>query len=288
MKQIAFATSSQLPSLTDDDRLAIEWLQRQHVQVQPLVWDSRPQRARDYAGIVIRSCWDYHLKPQQFLDWLGQTEAQGVPLWNSARVAAWNLDKRYLQYLGERGVAIPPTVWLEKDSKANLFDILGEQGWENAVVKPTISATAFQTWITSPAQTGSDQPKLEQMLTRSGVMVQRFVEEIQTCGEWSFVFFLKKYSHAVLKRTRSGDFRVQNEFGGYLDDISPSASLIEQAQRIVDLTDEQLLFARVDGIEIEGKFQLMELELIEPLLFLGRDSRAPQRFSEAIVSVLEQ
>ncbi|MBC7791540.1 MAG: hypothetical protein H7Z74_16455 [Anaerolineae bacterium] len=277
-----------MPSLTDDDRLVIQYLQNQGVQVEPLVWDSSPQRRRDFAGIVIRSCWDYHLKPQQFLHWLGQTVEQGIPLWNSARVVAWNLDKDYLRYLGEKGVPIPPTVWLEKNAKADLPAILGDQGWDNAVVKPTISATAFQTWITSPAQASSDQPKLEQMLARSGVMVQRFVEEIQTRGEWSFIFFLKKYSHAVLKRAKPGDFRVQNDFGGYLDVISPSASLIEQCQGIVDLIEEQLLFARVDGIEIDGKFQLMELELIEPLLFLGRDPMAPQRFSEAILSVLEQ
>ena len=288
MKKIAFATSSQLLSLTDDDRLVIQYLQNEGVQVVPLVWDSSPQHTRDFTGIVIRSCWDYHLKPQQFLHWLGQTVEQGVPLWNSARVVAWNLDKNYLRYLGEKGVPIPPTVWLEKNAKANLRAILGEQGWENAVVKPSISATAFQTWITSPAQASSDQPKLEQMLARSGVMVQRFVEEIQTRGEWSFIFFLKKYSHAVLKRARPGDFRVQNDFGGYLDDTSPSASLIEQCQRIVDLIEEQLLFARVDGIEIDGEFQLMELELIEPLLFLSRDSLAPQRFSEAILSVLKE
>ncbi len=275
-------------SLTDDDRLVIQYLQNEGVQVEPLVWDSSPQRTRDFAGIVIRSCWDYHLKPQQFLHWLGQTVEQEVPLWNSARVVAWNLDKNYLRYLGEKGVPIPPTVWLEKNAKANLRAILGEQGWENAVVKPSISATAFQTWITSPAQASSDQPKLEQMLAQSGVMVQRFVEEIQTRGEWSFIFFLKKYSHAVLKRARPGDFRVQNDFGGYLDDTSPSASLIEQCQRIVDLIEEQLLFARVDGIEIDGEFQLMELELIEPLLFLSRDSLAPQRFSEAILSVLKE
>lgn len=287
MKKIAFATSSQLPSLTDDDRLAVECLQRQGVQVEPLVWDSDLQRVRDFAGIVIRSCWDYHLKPQRFLHWLSQIEAQQVPLWNSLSVVAWNLDKSYLRHLGERGVAIPPTVWLQKNSQANLLAILNERGWEKAVVKPTISATAYQTWITSPAKAPSDQPALEEMLTRSGVMVQQFVDEIQTHGEWSFVFFLKKYSHAVLKRAKSGDFRVQDQFGGYLDDSSPSASLIAQAQLIVDVIEEPLLFARVDGIEIDGKFQLMELELIEPLLFLSQDPLASQRFSQAIVSLLD-
>ncbi|MGH9839731.1 MAG: ATP-grasp domain-containing protein, partial [Blastocatellia bacterium] len=205
-----------------------------------------------------------------------RTQAQGIPLWNPASVVEWNLDKAYLRHLGERGVSIPPTVWLEQQSEPNLSAILDEQGWEKAVVKPTVSATAFQTWITSPAQARSQQDRLEKLVETSGVMVQRFVDEIQTRGEWSLIFFHKEYSHAVLKRAKSGDFRVQHDFGGYLDDLAPSASLIEQAQRTVDLIEEPLLFARVDGVEIDGKFQLMELELIEPVLFLREDSLASQ------------
>ncbi len=90
-----------------------------------------------------------------------------------------------------------------------------------------------------------------------------------------------------MKRSKLGDFRVQEDFGGFLDNIAPSASLIEQAHRIVDLIEEPLLFARVDCVEIDGKFQLMELELIEPALFLRQNVLASQRFSEAIVSLLK-
>ncbi|MGH9845700.1 MAG: ATP-grasp domain-containing protein, partial [Blastocatellia bacterium] len=143
----------------------------------------------------------------------------------------------------------------------------------------------FQTWITSPAQARSQQDRLEKLVETSGVMVQRFVDEIQIRGEWSLIFFRKEYSHAVLKRAKPGDFRVQDDFGGYLDKLVPSASLIEQAQQIVDLIEEQLLFARVDGVEIDGKFQLMELELIEPALFLRQDSLASRRFADAIALV---
>lgn len=287
MRKIAFATCSRFPNLTEDDRSAIEHLEQHGIQVYPLVWDAGEQRGHDFECIVIRSCWNYHLHPLQFLHWINQIQRQGIPLCNPASVIEWNLDKVYLRDLRERGVPIAPTVWLEKRAESNLTAILREQGWERAIVKPTVSASAFQTWQTSSAQAHSDQDRLEKLLEVAGVMVQRFVDEIQTRGEWSLVFFLKEYSHTVLKRAKLGDFRVQEYFGGFLDNIAPSASLISQAQRIVNLVEEPLLFARVDGVEIDGNFQLMELELIEPFLFLGRDALAPQRFAEAIAWFLK-
>ncbi len=288
MKKIVFATCSRIPNLTEDDRSVVEHLRRQRIQVEPLVWNAHDRPPRDFEIVVIRSCWDYHFTPRQFLHWTSEIQTEGIPLWNPASVVEWNLDKVYLRDLEERGVSIPPTVWLERRSESNLAAILHEQGWEKAIVKPAVSATAFQTWRTSPAQARSHQDMLEKLLETSGVIVQRFVDEIQTRGEWSLIFFLKEYSHAVLKRAKPGDFRVQEDFGGFLDKTAPSASLIEQAQRIVELIEEQLLFARVDGVEIDGNFQLMELELIEPALFLLQDPLAARRFSDAIGSLLEQ
>lgn len=201
-------------------------------------------------------------------------------------VVAWNLDKHYLKELSEEGLPVPPTLWLEQTCQADLEAILEEQGWSKAVVKPTVSATAYQTWITTPEQARLDQARFKEMLKRASVMVQQFVPEVQTHGEWSFIFFGGDYSHAVLKRARQGEFRVQDEYGGYLDSASPSDALIEEASKVVDLIEHELLFARVDGIERDNKLYLMELELIEPFLFLAHDPLAVERFGEAIISAL--
>src|SRR5437762_11455387 len=107
------------------------------------------------------------------------------------------------------------------------------------------------------------------MLVSSGALIQKFIPEIRTNGEWSFIFLAGRFSHAVSKQPKEGDFRVQQRFGGYLNPTSPSACLIRQSQRIVALVGKPILFARVDGIEIGGELHLMELELIEPSLFLG-------------------
>jgi len=208
-----------------------------------------------------------------------------MALWNPARVVEWNLNKIYLRELKQKGVAAPETIWLKRDAQADLQTVLEERGWQKAVVKPLISATAYRTWITTPESAGNEQNAFTDLLSESGAMVQRFVEEVQTRGEWSFMFFGGKYSHAVLKKPKAGDFRVQEEYGGEAESVIPPAPLIEQARRILELIPDRLLFARVDAVEVDGDLWLMELELIEPFLFMYADPLAPQRFADAIASI---
>ena len=118
--------------------------------------------------------------------------------------------------------------------------------------------------------------------------MQKFVAEIQTKGEWSFIFFDKKFSHAVLKRAKAGDFRVQDNFGGSVEtSVEPAPGLVKAAQQIVENIKDDLLYARVDGAEIAGEFCLMELELIEPVLFLENNPSAANKFAAAIARCLE-
>lgn len=282
----AFVTYRGLPGLSADDRLALNYLYRQGAAPKIVVWDDVDVDWESFDCVIIRSCWDYHLRPAEFADWVSCMERKGVSLWNPPRVVRWNVDKTYLSSLERKGVCVPPTVWLEKGSAADLGTILGQKGWSRAVVKPTVSATAFQTWVTCPARAGRDAPTLQEMLLKSGVMVQRFIKEVRTKGEWSFVFYDKKYSHAVLKRAKSEDFRVQSDFGGYLaEDAKPTSRLVEQARLVVELVEEPLLYARVDAVEVGGRLMLMELELIEPALFFGADPRSPGRLADAIISI---
>jgi hypothetical protein len=284
-RQIAFATCRQIPALHDDDLLVIDHLCHQGIDVCPLIWDADDIPPDRYASIVIRSCWDYHYQPNRFLEWVRGVRRRGVPLWNPASVVEWNLNKIYLRDLREKGVLVPQTIWLEKGSEADLPAILAQQRWRKAVVKPAISATAFRTFMISPETAGHKQPALDEMLSLSEVIVQQFVDEVLTRGEWSLLFFGGNFSHAVLKRPRAGDFRVQEEFGGRTMAAVAPPRLIEDAARIISLLEEPLLFARVDGLEVDGRLLLMELELIEPLLFLSYDREAPKRFADAIVSL---
>jgi hypothetical protein len=191
-----------------------------------------------------------------------------------------------LRDLHTQGVAIPPTCWFDRGSQAELGTIFADYGWEEAVVKPAISATAYQTWRTSRKRCNHDQPQFATSLQHSDMLVQQFMAPVVEYGEWSFVFFHKQYSHAVLKKAKAGDFRVQDDFGGTVEVVSPGIGLIEQAQQIVNCIAGSLLFARVDGIERDGQLVLMELELIEPFLFLNSDPHAIERFARGILTVL--
>jgi hypothetical protein len=284
MKKLALVTYQKLPNLSNDDRLLLNHLQHNDIAAQAVIWDAPDVAWNSFDAIILRSCWDYHLRPEEFLNWIKRLEMNGAPLWNLPRVVKWNMDKTYLRMLETQGISIAPSVWVEKGAPANLKKILEARGWEKAVVKPTLSASAYQTWVTTLENAESDQAKLDEMLNRSGVLIQKFVDEIQVKGEWSFIFFGGKYSHAVLKLPKNGDFRVQEEHGGFSEARTPDQTLIKQAQRIVESVDKPLLYARVDAVEMNGKLTLMELELIEPVLFLAHDPLAPRRFAEAIIA----
>jgi hypothetical protein len=286
MASIAFVTYRDLPQLTSEDQLVCSYLQQCGVKTHAVIWDAPDVTWNTYDAVVVRSCWDYHLQPSAFSAWLTTLERLQAPLWNPAPLLRWNLHKSYLRDLQAQGVAIPPTCWLDRGSHADLGSLFADQGWEEAVIKPAISATAYQTWRTTRTQADYDQPDLAAGLQHADMLVQQFMDPVVKDGEWSFVFFRKQYSHAVLKKAKPGDFRVQDDFGGTVEVVSPGVELIEQAGQIINCIAGPLLFARVDGIERDGQLVLMELELIEPFLFLKSHSNAIERFARAILAVL--
>jgi glutathione synthase/RimK-type ligase-like ATP-grasp enzyme len=241
----------------------------------------------EYDAVVLRSCWEYHLRTEEFLDWINLMERRDVPLWNPPGVVRDNTDKRYLRRLASEGTPIVPTVWLEQGEDFDLPGILKSRGWERAVVKPVISMSAYRTWVTDPVRAAADTALVREMLSSSAVMIQRFLPEVQTRGEWSFIFFMKEYSHAVLKTPKPGDFRVQTDFGGRVTVHEPRQQLIDQAERIVRRVEAPLLYARVDAVEVGGELMLMELELIDPVLFFGRSPGAALRFADAVEGLIQ-
>jgi glutathione synthase/RimK-type ligase-like ATP-grasp enzyme len=278
---IAFVTWSGLPALSADDQLAAAELETRGATVARTVWDDP---AVDWAGfdaVVVRSTWDYHHRPAQFLEWIALLESAGVRVWNPPSLLRWNLDKRYLAELSRRGVAVVPTVTVPRGSDATLADVLVEAGWSQVVVKPAVSASAHETWRTSHQSAGGDASRFARLVRTGDVLVQPYLSAVEA-GEWSLCFIGGRFSHAVLKRPRAGEFRVQYELGGEVLALPPPAALIEQAEAIVDLLREPWLYARVDACDIDGALVLMELELIEPTLFFHADPAAPERFAEAL------
>jgi glutathione synthase/RimK-type ligase-like ATP-grasp enzyme len=283
---VALATSIKVPQLTDDDRLLVRALAAAGVGAQPAVWNDAAQDWTRYSTVIIRSTWDYHLMHDEFLAWLERLEAQGVQVLNQPALVRWNSQKGYLRELAERGIEIVPTRWVERGEETSLSAILRETRWTDVVVKPSVSASAHETWRASDADAGSGEGKFAAMVSRGGVLVQPFLDAIQTEGEWSLLFYGGAYSHAVLKRPKPHDFRVQREHGGTAEVREPFVEMIHQARRVLEAAElgrAASLYARVDGCVLEGRFVLMELELIEPDLFLRGTADAPKRLAAALI-----
>jgi glutathione synthase/RimK-type ligase-like ATP-grasp enzyme len=266
--RIAFVTYSTNPEFAPDDLEVVHALNLRGVQVQAIPWDGNFTDWNSFDLVILRSCWNYHLHPKKFLLWLNDLQTNQVNLLNPVSTVRWNLHKKYLAELDRQGVRLPPTQWLIKGATINLKELLQQKGWSKAVVKPAISATAHNTFVVSVEDIEQHQPIMNQLLDQSDLLIQKFVPEIKQ-GEYSLIFFHKKFSHAVLKKPKPGDFRVQNDFGGSYSSIEPSDELIKQAASILTHIPEPLLYARVDGVLVNGQFLLMELELIEPVLFFN-------------------
>jgi glutathione synthase/RimK-type ligase-like ATP-grasp enzyme len=282
---IALVTYEALPALSDDDRLLAAALEIRGARAVPVVWNDERVEWRAFDAIVVRSCWDYFLRAADFFSWLARLESLRAVVFNDVRTLRWNAEKTYLRDLEARGVPVVPTHWLESGTDTSLRDIRRRTGWSELVVKPAISGSAHQTWRASPGDEHADDARLGAMTASGGVLVQPLVDVIADEGEWSIVFLDGEYSHAVLKRPRSGDFRVQIEHGGTAEPTDPPVELIAQARAaLLAAPAPETLYARVDGCVVDDDLLLMELELIEPVLFLGTSTGAADRLANALLA----
>ncbi len=294
---IAFVTYGVQPEITPDDALAAEALRRiGGLQVDGVVWDDPGVDWSRFTAIVMRSMWDYFHRPDEFRPWLAEIEATQACVFNSPALARWNMEKTYIRELEAAGVRAVPTFWATKGEVIDVPSVLKERGWDRAVIKPTISGAAHETWVTSQAESGAaaERERVRQLFERGGVMIQPIMDEIVTFGEWSLIFIDGEHSHSIVKSPADGDFRVQAQFGASRRAMRPSSHLLDQALAVLraalTITQEPMpLYARVDGVEAEdGRFVLMELEIIEPVLSFGADPiAAPSRFAQALANRLQ-
>lgn len=281
MTRIGFATSTAWPALTDDDRLAAEYLGQAGHQVVPVVWTGPDSQWEGLDAVVVRSTWDYHREPDRFLAWVDRVEQAGVPMWNPAEVLRWNHDKRYLREVEAWGFRIPRSRWISPMDGVRLTDLFNELESDDLVIKPVVSASASGTIRVHRAAAAEGEHHLAAVAGGGGALVQAFVPEVLSAGEWSLIFLGGEYSHGVVKRAGAGDFRVQDEWGGSHAIEPAPEELITEARRMLARVGYPLLYARVDGVADREGFLLMELELIEPMLFLGLHPDAARRFSAA-------
>ena len=264
---IGLATSSDFPELSGGEKLLHDALSKRG-ECKIVVWDDPAEAWRECESIIVRCTWDYSYRVLEFWTWIDRVEAAGITLYNSPNVLRWNSDKRYLRDLEMRGVKVVETTWIPRAKMT--VESMRELVRGPSVIKPVISAGAYDTLRVSPENAEEVAASLLELNQSKGFMLQPFVEDVQSPGEYSLIYFDKEFSHAVLKTPQAGDFRVQPRYGGEQGAAQVEAEIIAQGRKILDAVpyDDRLLYARVDGVIRGGEFLLMELELIEPYLFL--------------------
>ena len=288
MKKIALATSSKFPDLTASDVLLVEPLRELGVEAVAAPWDDRSIAWENFDAVSIRSTWNYHHHADQFRDWISKLVAQKIIVQNPTDVLLWNMDKIYLQQMIDEEIPVVPTHWGEKGESPSLKRILESNEWERAIVKPRIGASANFVFVADLASVDEHQRQFEELLDQHNLMIQPLVEEIEN-GEWSIMFIHNEYSHSVLK-TPENVF-VQSELGGTWELATPSQHLIESARQALVAAQKitgqsSFLYSRVDGVEVSGEFVLMELELIEPELFLSAAPQAARKLAEELAKLI--
>jgi glutathione synthase/RimK-type ligase-like ATP-grasp enzyme len=281
-KKIGFVTSAEHRNLIEDDLVLAAALEKRDVSVLPVVWTETAQQATGCELLLLRSCWDYHLKPQEFLGWVSEAHKH-ISVINSPEIVRWNMDKHYLSDLQAAGFLVPRTLVMERGTQTDLEELMNTEGLTDAVVKPTISASAFETYRVRRDAAGSFNVKFNSLISQRAMLVQEFVKEIETGGEWSLVYIGGEFSHAVNKLPRFGDFRVQHEHGGQHRAAVPPVGLLSAASAIISRFAPQAIYCRADMVLRAQGPTLMELELIEPLLHFELAPAAAERMTELLL-----
>jgi glutathione synthase/RimK-type ligase-like ATP-grasp enzyme len=286
MKRVALVTSEAFADLYEDDRLLGPALEDMGIASTPAVWSDGSIDWTSFDALIMRSPWDYFERVAEFRAWLDARIAEDAVLLNPRGILEWNFDKGYLQDLARAGVAVVPTLGVARGEPADIAALARARGWNEIVVKPTIAGGGYRILRFRLEEIDRYAADIARTLEDRGVLVQPFLPEIQSGGELSLLFFDGVFSHAVCKRPKAGDYRVQFQFGGTHENVTVSQALVAQARRCIEHAPAATVYARVDGVVRDGSFLLMELEIFEPLMFLSRHPEAPARFARAIARAL--
>ncbi|MEL6663335.1 MAG: hypothetical protein AAFR33_10050 [Pseudomonadota bacterium] len=290
MKIAYLASAITLPGSPDrrSDAFEHDWMMdalgpafaERGMEVEAVSWDAKGVAwAPDFDAAIIGTTWDYWDRQDEFIARLQLIESM-IPLFNSASLVAWNSRKTYLKDLEAKGARLIPTIWLDDASETGAraaFDALGS---DDFVFKRQVGAGADGQHRLQRGDPIPDMPHL--------MMVQPFMETILSEGEISFVMIDGELSHALVKRAKPGDYRIQSIYGGVEEAITPSAEDLAAAKAVLAALDEVPLYARVDMLRApDGGLLLMELELIEPYLYPLQGPQLGEHLAKATAARLQ-
>ena len=270
-----------------EDQLVQNALHNLGLKTLRLSWDDAFFDWSSTKYVLFRSTWDYFNRFQEFSIWLSNVTTQ-TTLLNSEAIIRWNLDKHYLLDLQKRGIRITKTHIIEQSSSITLKELHNTQNWKETVLKPCISGTARHTYKLNENNLEEHETIFKTLIAKEAMMLQPFQYNIVKKGEVSMIVFNGNYSHAVLKKAKQGDFRVQDDFGGSVEMYIPTVEEIKFAENAVKACKELPIYARVDIFtDNDNQIALSELELIEPELWFRFFPQAAKILASDIKDRLE-
>lgn len=277
-----------IQNILEEDRLVTEALQKKGLTVTRTNWDNPEYDWTKTRFAVFRATWDYFDRFQEFSRWLSAVNDK-TSLINPLSLVRWNMDKHYLRDLKNRGITIPPTLFVEPGEIRSLSEIVKSTGWNDCILKPAVSGAARHTYKLNESNVKDHEIIFRKLIGEESMLIQEFQHQITMKGEVALMLFGGKFSHAVLKKAKAGDFRVQDDFGGTVHKYLPSQQEIEFAEHVVATCKPLPVYARVDVIwDNQNNLSVSELELIEPELWFRKHPLAADIFAKAILKKIEK
>jgi len=280
-KRVAYLTMGEPGEYVTDYHLSYEPMRALGWDVDAVDWRSPTDWTR-YDAVYLCTPWNYPQHLDEFKALVDAIDASPAILLNPRSIVYWNLEKSYLQDVAARGDAIVPSAWYDDFDRREVPGFFDRHDTDRVVIKPLVGANAQDTFVLTKPVTGPMLDTLGRLFRGRPFFVQPFIENIQSEGEYSLFFFNGEYSHAILKTPAAGDFRVQEEHGSAIESTTPPAALLRTAERVFSHIEPLPVYGRGDWVRgPNGRFLLMELELIEPSLYLRYDGGAAARFARA-------
>jgi len=271
-----------IQNVLKEDSLIQNALEALGYKVWRTYWDHPTFDWSTTQSVLFRTTWDYFNRFEEFFDWLNKIKTQ-TRLINTYDLLLWNIDKHYLKDLSENGVRIVPTHFIEPGNTDSLEDLIAATPWQDVILKPAISGTARHTYKIHRGNIAEYESIFRQLIAKESMLIQPFMSSITSKGEVALVLFGGKFSHAILKKAKEGDFRVQDDFGGSVYNYEAQSAEIAFAEKVIAACPTLPIYARVDVIwNDENKLCVSEVECIEPELWMRNCAEAPNLFAKSL------
>ncbi|EDV28339.1 uncharacterized protein TRIADDRAFT_53893 [Trichoplax adhaerens] len=289
--------SSRFQDIPDDDfariqtryeeSLLIHCLRNVGLTAIRVAWDI-PFEWETVRCAIIRSTWNYIDNLESFENWIRTVEKKTI-LINSADLCLWNIDKNYLFELQEKKIPIVETIKLNNSDLKNADNIFNKLQTQTIVIKPAVSATAKNTFKIKRDEIDEYNSVLTDLISQKELLAQPFMETYTTKGEMSFMVIDGKLTHSVLKVAKKGEFKIQDDYGGYVFPYTASDQERHFAENVVEKCRTKPAYARVDAIyDSQNQLFLTEIELLEPELFFRFDRRCADNLATVIRNILNR